>query len=312
MAPDPRRGVALALLCLLILGVMPILATARPAGTGSLVFTAWMTAWQLVASLPLLIREHAAGHRTLLGQVPDGRRGRTAAVALVTGAMFGLSTTMYIVAADKAGPVNMAIALQAYPLFAILIEAVFLGKRKTGTELAFTALMLAALLYLVTDGTLLPSAVSWWSVFALGIPLIWSVAHILLRQILVGAAITPNQVTVSRLVISGIFLLVLALGLGEGGALAAAAADFALQKAAFLLGLAYYAELIVWFSAIRHLDVSVASSMVVPTPAVTMLIAVLFLGEGIALYQIVAMAVIALAMYGLLWAGRVARAKAIR
>ena len=72
MAPDPRRGVALALLCLLILGVMPILATARPAGTGSLVFTAWMTAWQLVASLPLLIREHAAGHRTLLGQVPDG------------------------------------------------------------------------------------------------------------------------------------------------------------------------------------------------------------------------------------------------
>lgn len=38
-----------------------------------------------------------------------------------------------------------------------------------------------------------------------------------------------------------------------------------------------------------------------------MLLAVAFLGEGIALHQIVAMAAIAAAMYGLLFAGRRAR-----
>ena len=201
----------------------------------------------------------------------------------------------------------MAIALQAYPLFAIGIEAALLGKRKNAAELACTGLMIAALLYLVTDGTFLPTDVSWWSVFALGIPLIWSVAHILLRQVLIGTAITPNQVTVSRLIISGALLLAVTLILGEGGALLAVTLDAGFQKAAFLLGLAYYLELIVWFSAIRRLDVSVASSVTVPTPAVTMLIAVVFLADSVALHQIVAMAAIAAAMYGLLLAGRRAR-----
>ena len=167
--------------------------------------------------------------------------------------------------------------------------------------------MIAALLYLVTDGTFLPADVSWWSVFALGIPLIWAVAHILLRQVLIGTAITPNQVTNSRLIISGAFLLAVALALGEGGALLAVATDAGFQKAAFLLGLAYYLELIVWFSAIRQIDVSVASSVTVPTPAATTLIAVVFLGDSVALHQIFAMAAIAAAMYGLLFAGRRAR-----
>ena len=281
MTQNPRLGIILAFVCLLILGVMPILASVRPAGASSLTFTVWMTLWQLVSAVPLLLRERAAGHRGLLGKVAPERRRRSVAIALITGAMFGISTLMYVVAAEKAGPVNMAIALQAYPLFAIGIEATLLGKRKTKAELAFTGLMIAALLYLVTDGTFLPADVSWWSVFALGIPLIWAVAHILLRQVLIGTAITPNQVTVSRLIISGAFLLAVALALGEGGALFAVATDAGFQKAAFLLGLAYYLELIVWFSAIRQIDVSVASSVTVPTPAVTMLIAVMFLGDSI-------------------------------
>jgi drug/metabolite transporter (DMT)-like permease len=307
MAQNPRLGITLAFVCLLILGVMPILASVRPAGANSLTFTVWMTLWQLVSAVPLFLRERAAGHRGLLGKVAPDRRRRTVAVALITGALFGISTLMYVVAAEKAGPVNMAIALQAYPLFAIGIETVVLGTRKTGAELACTGLMLAALLYLITDGTMVPADISWWSVFALGIPLIWSVAHILLRQVLVGTAITPNQVTISRLIISGALLLATALVLGEGGALLAFATDPGFQKATFLLGLAYYLELIVWFNAIRHIDVSVASSVTVPTPAVTMLIAVVFLGDSVALHQIVAMAAIAAAMYGLVFAGRRAR-----
>jgi drug/metabolite transporter (DMT)-like permease len=115
--------------------------------------------------------------------------------------MFGLSTWMYVVAAEKAGPVNMIIALQAYPLFAMIIEAVFLGKRKTVPEIGFTLLMIAAIVFLTTEGTFRLSEISWWSAFALGIPMLWAVAHILIRQVLVAAQVTPNQITVSRLVI---------------------------------------------------------------------------------------------------------------
>ena len=312
MSPNPALGIAFAFICLGILGVMPILADSRPAAFDGLTFTIWLTFWQLVSAIPLLVREQTSGRGGLFSvEIAPEHRTRTIAVALLTGAIFGITTYMYVVAADKAGPVSMAIALQAYPLFAIGLEAIFLGKRKTPAELAFTGVLIVALFYLTTNGTFRPSDVSWWSVYALGIPFLWSIAHILLRQVLATTPVTPNQVTVTRLIISGVFLLALAFLFGEPAALARGLTDFDFQRAAFLLGLAYYLELLFWFHAMRHIDVSVASSVTVPAPALTMLIAVLFISESIALYQVLAMATIAAALYGLLIAGRRARRAAV-
>ena len=316
MSSSSSKGILFAFMCLGILGVMPILADSRPAGSDGLSFAIWLTFWQLVAGTPLFLAEWFAARRN----ASEPHRGvdktssrwrpdhRTAAIALLTGAIFGLSTYMYVVAARATGPVSMVIALQAYPLFAIILEAVFLGKRKTSAELAFTALLLGALYYLTTEGTLRIADISWWTAYALCIPLLWAIAHILLRQILARAKITPNQVTVSRLLISGIFLLGLYAIVGEAGTLLAGLRDPAFQWAAILLGLAYYLELVLWFNAMRFIDVSVASSVTVPTPAVTMLITVLVLGGRVELYQILAMCVIGLALYGLLIAGRRAAA----
>ena len=308
MTASPSKGIAFAFICLVILGVMPILADSRPAGSDGLAFAIWLTFWQLVAGLPLFLIEAAGSRRAARNGIadPGSRRieGRTVAIALLTGAIFGVSTYMYVVAARAAGPVSMVIALQAYPLFAIVLEAIFLGKRKSPAELAFTALLLAALYYLTTEGSFRITDISWWTAYALGIPLLWTIAHILLRQVLAGAKVTPSQITVSRLVISGLFLLALYAVVGEPGALAAGMFDRTFQSAAFLLGIAYYLELLLWFHAMRHIDVSLASSVTVPTPAVTMLITVLVLGGGVETYQVMAMIVIGLALYGLLIAGR--------
>lgn len=302
MTRSPRVGIALAFLCLVILGAMPILSNARPAGFDGLTFAIGLTVWQLVAALPLHLIELPARRAAARAAASPGRRA--VAIGLLTGAMFGIATYMYVVAAEKAGAVSMVIALQAYPLFAMLWEALFQGKRKSRAELACTLLMIAALVYLTTEGTFRVADISWWSAFALGIPLLWSIAHILLREVLVKTAATPNQVTVSRLVVSGVCLLLLHAAFGQPGALAAGLGDFAFQKAAFVMGVAYYLELILWFHAMRHIDVSLGSSVTVPAPAVTMLISIVVLGEAVQAYQIVAMCVIVLGMYGLLLAGR--------
>ena len=304
MNKSPRTGVVLAFLCLTILGAMPILSNARPAGSSGLNFAVWLTAWQLLAALPLFFLERRRRERRPSAQPGLAVGGRTAAISLATGTMFGLATYMYVVAAEKAGAVSMVLALQAYPLFAILWEALFLGKRKSAAEMLCTLLMIGALYYLTTEGTLRVSGISRWSLFALGIPLLWSVAHILLKRVLETTPITPSGVTVSRLVISGIFLLLLAVVVEGGGAVVGALADPGFQRAAAIMGIAYYLELILWFHAMRHIDVSTGSTITVPAPAVTMLISVLVLGEGVQAYQVVAMAVIAVGIYGLLIAGR--------
>ena len=306
---NPRLGILSAFSCLGILGILPVLASARPGGVDGLTFTVWLTVWQILSALPLYLRERAQGTRGLFETAGTGStRAWTITVALSTGVMFGLSTYMYVVAAEKAGPVSMAIVLQAYPFMTMLAEAIFLKKRKTPAELGFTALMIAALFYLTTNGTFLIADVSWWSVFALGIPVLWTAAHLLLKtQVLNRTTLTLNQVTLSRLLVSGVFLAGLVLVIGSPGAVLAGLADFDLQRAAFIMGLAYYIELIFWFQAIRNIDVSLASSIEVPAPAVTMLVALVFAGVAITLTQVLAMVAITIGMYGLLFAGRAAR-----
>ena len=69
------------------------------------------------------------------------------------------------------------------------------------------------------------------------------------------------------------------------------------------MGLVYYLELINWFYAVKYVNVSVASTITTPTPVLTMILALFFLGEDIMLYQIIGMVFIFFALYGLIWRG---------
>ncbi|TKJ18090.1 MAG: hypothetical protein CEE43_18740 [Promethearchaeota archaeon Loki_b32] len=72
----------------------------------------------------------------------------------------------------------------------------------------------------------------------------------------------------------------------------------------FLMGIVYYLELVNWFYAVKHVDVSVASMITTPTPVITMAFVLFILKESIELYQIIAMIIVFLSLYGLLWSGR--------
>ena len=78
---------------------------------------------------------------------------------------------------------------------------------------------------------------------------------------------------------------------------------------ALAMGLAYYVELILWFHAVRHIDVSLASSVTVPAPAVTLLLSMAFLGATTEAYQLTALAGVIAGLFGLMWAST-RRAKA--
>lgn len=296
-------GISLTFVCLIILGVMPIISNARPTAFDALSFAFFLSIWQLVFSLPLVIRELAFENKGIFSAAlsPNLKR-RTILIILLTGAIFGASTFLYVLAMEKAGAVSAAIAIQAYPLFAILWETLFLKKRKTWLELLLTLVILVALYFLGTQGSWRIEGFSYWFLVALGIPFLWSIAHVIIKEILDKTPITPAQVTFFRVLVSSMFLgIILAATRGFGG-FSEGLANIDFQKFALMMGLVYYIELIVWFHAVRYINVSLASTITVPWPALTMLLSVFLLGESIENHQLIAFAIVAAGIYGLLFA----------
>ena len=301
---NAKLGAWLAFMCLCLLGALPVISNSRPAGVDALGFAFFLSVWQLLFSLPIFGRELAVGRWGIFDlALPARQRRRTLLIILLTGGIFGLSTYVYVLAVEKAGAASAAVAMQAYPLFAILWESLFLKRRKNAAELAFTFLMLAALYHLATNGTWKIAGISPWFAMALIVPFLWSVAHVIIKEILANSPITPNQIVFFRAAVSSAVLAAAIVVLGDAGTLVVAVGNVDYQKVALLMGGVYYLELLGWFHAVKHIDVSVASSITVPAPAVTMAFAVFFLGDQITAHQVAAMAGVAIGVYGLLYAG---------
>ncbi len=283
---------------------MPIIANLRPRNIDALSFSFALSVWQVVFALPVFGMELRTGTRGLFeAKMPKAVRRKTFGVAMMTGGMFGLATYLYVLGVEKAGAGTAAVAIQAYPVFAIAWEGLFLKRHKSPWELLLTGLMVAALCYLGTGGTFRLNGMSPWFLVALGVPFLWSIAHVIIKEELGQTPITPVQVTFFRVVISAVFLLAIVALIGAHGLPAAVGAVFHLMSA--IMGFVYFLELIVWFHAVRHIDVSLASSITTPWPALTMVLAVVFLGDGIAAYQVVAL----LAVVGCIYALALARLK---
>jgi drug/metabolite transporter (DMT)-like permease len=300
-----RVGIALSFVSLALLGVMPIISNSRPMEISALNFALYLSIWQLVFSIPVLLVELKSTNRGILdANLPSRLKKRTVSIILVTGAMFGVSTFAYVLSMEKAGTVSAAIAIQAYPLFAILWESVFLKRKKNKEELFFTVMLIVGLFYLATSGTWKIEGLSYWFIFALSVPFIWSVAHVIIKEVLDKTPITPAQVTFFRVSISVIIIFTISVWVNGLNQVLSVIDNPVFQMSAALMGFVYYLELINWFYAVKHVDVSVASSITTPWPVVTMFLAILFLHESVKNYQIITMAVVFISVYGILLAGK--------
>jgi drug/metabolite transporter (DMT)-like permease len=299
---NKQTGVLLAFTSLFLLGMLPVISNGRPAGLNALNFAFYLSFWQLVCSLPLLFNEYRKNtHGVFTKQLPVSLRNRTILIILSTGLIFGLSTYVYVFSVEKAGTVSAIIAIQAYPLFAIMWESIFFHKKKTKAELLFTFLLVAGLYYLGTQGSWKIEGLSVWFLLALAVPFLWSIAHVIIKNTLDTTPITPLQVTFFRVFISAIFLLIASISVNGLDTVINGMNVINFQISAFSMGFIYYLELISWFYAVKHIDVSLASSITTPTPLITMLLAVLFLQETIQSFQVTSLLLVIISLYGILY-----------
>lgn len=303
--PHRQTGIILSLSSLLLLGILPIISNSRPSDLDALDFAFYLSLWQLISAIPLLFFELNSSNKGIFDdKVDKSVRNSTLRIILITGVIFSFTTFLYVLSFEKAGTVSAAIALQAYPLFSILLETLFLGRKKNSGELLFTILLVTGIYYLGTEGTWIIKEFSPWFALALLVPFLWSVAHVTIKHTLDKSPITPSQVTFMRVLISSIVLFAIS-GFNNGfNVLINGITNPTFQLFAFFMGVVYYLELVIWFYAIKHVDVSVASSITTPTPIITLILAIIILKESVELYQITAMIVIFICLYGILYFGK--------
>lgn len=296
------KGIQLSLLCLLILGILPIITTVRTNDGNALAFAFWLSFWQLAFAMPVYLvqRMQAQVAGALHTSTGGFSRIHTWALVLLTGVLFGAATFAYVLAVDKIGPVTFAVALQAYPLFAILWEALFLRKRKSTAEMTFTLAIAASMVYLGTQGTWHLSTISSGFWLALVVPLLWSIAHVIIKVMMDVATITPSEVIVTRVLIAALLLGFACLFIQGSGGLLVTGMDWKFQLMALLMGFAYYFELFSWFTAVKYIDVSKGASITASAPAVTALLALVLLGQKLHDYQITALVLVVCSVVGLI------------
>ena len=300
--PNRQKGIMLSFVSLLLLGILPIISNSRPQTLNALNFSFYLSLWQLVCALPLLFVEFDQG--ILDENISKNLRNRTILIMLITGIIFSLSTLLYVVSFEKAGTVSAAIAIQAYPLFSILLESIFLKRKKNRGELLFTFVLISGIYYLGTGGTWIIEGFSPWFMLALAVPILWSIAHVTIKNSLDNSPITPNQVTFIRVFVSSIILFTIAASVNGLNSVINGFFSVEFQIFGFIMGLVYYLELVNWFYAVKHVDVSVASSITTPTPVITMVLAIIILHESIEIYQILAMGIVILSLYGIIYSGK--------
>ncbi|MFX1499751.1 MAG: DMT family transporter [Promethearchaeota archaeon] len=304
--PNRSIGIKLSFVTLILLGILPIISNSRPSTLNAFNFAFYLSFWELIFSLPLFFYELPQSRRGLFQKAIDPQiKRKTLTIMGITGIIFSIATFFYIFAFEKAGTVNAAIAIQTYPLFSILIEFVLFKKKKRLSEIIFTLILMVGIYYLGTEGSWLISGFSPWLALTLTVPILWSIAHVIIKHTLDNSPITPNQVTFFRVLISSIVLFGVSSLVSGINNVFDGLTNIEFQIFGFLMGLVYYLELINWFYAVKHVDVSVASSIETPNPVITMILAFFILNESIEIYQIVAMIIVFSSLYGLIWSGRV-------
>ncbi|MGB5910983.1 MAG: DMT family transporter [Promethearchaeia archaeon] len=303
--PNRNRGILLSLISLFLLGILPIISNSRPSDLNALDYAFYLSLWELICAVPLFIFEFSKKNSGIFQKSVDWKiRKKTYLIMGIAGFIFSISTFFYVFAFETAGTVSAAIAIQTYPLFSILWEFILFRKKKRLGEIVFTLIMIIGIYYLGTEGTWLISGFSPWFAVALIVPFLWGIAHVTIKNTLDTSPITPNQVTFFRVLISSIILFGISSLINRITNIFDGLLNFEFQLFGFLMGIVYYLELVNWFYAVKHVDVSVASTVTTPTPMITMIFALFILKESIEVYQIIAMLIVFISLYGLLWFGK--------
>ncbi|MBS7267581.1 MAG: DMT family transporter [Candidatus Freyarchaeota archaeon] len=182
--------------------------------------------------------------------------------------------------------VNSSILLQSEPVYSIVLSYFLLGELIRKRQIAVTLLILCGAIIVLYNGVL---SINIGDIFVLLTPLFWQIAHVLGRKTLEKTS--TYVVTAGRTLYGGLLLFILTLipGFREFGLLI----DPGMVLIFVFQGIVAFAcSALVWYEAIARINLSKATAIIAPYPVFSVILAWIFLGETVSIYQMLGLAVI--------------------
>ncbi len=300
------RGLIFALIVLIGNGIHPIINNLRPNEFSSTIFVMQMSMWEFFCALIVLFIQKIKKKKIVLnneinkntGQICYSKKNLIFRM-LIIGLIFTIATYGYVEGLKMAGSISGSIALKISPIYAIIIGFLFLGEKINVKQILITSFMLFGIYYLGTNGTFQMDQFSIGFAILLVVPFLWTIAHALTKSLLENKILIPNQVIFIRTGIISLSFLIINLII-YGNELLLSCINPSFLFFSFLMGFTYFFMHFSWYSSITSIDLSYASALVTPSPAVTALLAILLKQEDFHNYQIIGMVWAFVVLYGLI------------
>jgi drug/metabolite transporter (DMT)-like permease len=207
-----------------------------------------------------------------------------------------VTTTLALVyGLKKIDAVAGVILLESEPVYSLIMATLFLKERPSSRQLLATAMILASIGYVFGAGRAFKPLHA--ALLILITPMFWQTAHVLSLKIM--PPLTPRVITGARYAYAAIVLFAILLGL-ERSSLAALAVPGILITVVFTGALVYFMGSFTWYGAISRLSLAWTTALVIPAiPVVSLIFAIIFLGERPGAHELVGMACAVLGMLAL-------------
>ena len=297
-----KAGIIYAIVVLLGNGVQPIINNARPLSFDPLNFTWMLSLIECLCVLPFFLYEKVSPRKTQISQCIDkhGTKKDAWKLFLAVGGMFSIATILYTTGLSLAGSINGSIALKSSPIYAIFVGALYLKEKINKTQLTLTGIMLIGLYYQGTRGTWLLDEFNSGFLMLIITTLFWTIAHAITKPFLQSGTVSISEVIFYRTLI--VLITVFSISIGYYGIDHIIASFIAPGHLlfAFYMGSTYFLMHACWYKSITSINLSLASALVIPSPAITTILAMIITQEPLHSYQIIGMAVMMIGLYALM------------
>ena len=265
------KGTLFAFIALILVGIEPVVIKSNP--VNPLSFAAFSA---LFASLILWVMILPSGKWREIKEIPEHLHK-----AFLVG-FFGtaLAYIAYSYGARMSTAINASLITRSEVLYSFVLSYLFLRERITKKQLVLSLIILLGIVLVITQGRFIEPKRG--DVLLLLTPLFWQIGHTIAKQL----KYSPYLIATLRNTFGGLILLVLALSFG-----------LEFTKLAVVEGVIIALTQVLWYSAIRLINLSKATAIITPAPAVAIGLSIL-LGENFTVYHAVGFILIMIGTLG--------------